>query len=61
METPTRLSCHNKFISAENITIFSVSSDDFLHAFSRSCRTTTAGVINRHIRSKCTKNICDSH
>ena len=31
METQTRLSYHNKFISAENI-IFSVSSDDFLHA-----------------------------
>ena len=29
METKTRLSCHNKFISAENIVgIFSVSSDD---------------------------------
>ena len=33
METQTWLSCHNKFISAENITILSVSSDDFLHAF----------------------------
>ena len=32
METQTRLSCHDKFISAENITILSVSSDDFLHA-----------------------------
>ena len=34
METQTRLSRHNKFISAENIVgIFSVSSDDFfLHA-----------------------------
>ena len=32
METQTRLSRHNKFISAENITIFSVSSDDYLHA-----------------------------
>ena len=32
METQTRLSRHNKFISAENIVgIFSVSSDDFLH------------------------------
>ena len=30
METQTRLSRHNKFISAENIVgIFSVSSDDF--------------------------------
>ena len=28
----TRLSCHNKFISAENITILSVTSDDYLHA-----------------------------
>ena len=32
METQTRLSRHNKFISAENITILSVSSDDHLHA-----------------------------
>ena len=33
METQTRLSRHNKFISAENIVgIFSVSSDDSLHA-----------------------------
>ena len=32
MEPQTWLSCHNKFISAENITIFSISSDDFLHA-----------------------------
>ena len=33
METQTRLSRHNKFISAENITILSVSSDDYLHAY----------------------------
>ena len=33
METKTWLSRHYKFISAENITIFSVSSNDFLHAF----------------------------
>ena len=32
METQTRLSRHKKFISAENITILSVSSDDYLHA-----------------------------
>ena len=32
METQTRLSRHNKFISAEDIVgIFSVSSDDSLH------------------------------
>ena len=30
METQTWLSRHYKFISAENITILSVSSDDFL-------------------------------
>ena len=37
METQTRLNRHNKFISAENIiAIFSVSSDDSLHALS--CR-----------------------
>ena len=29
METQTLLSCHNEFISAENITILSVSSDDY--------------------------------
>ena len=33
MVTQTWLSRHYKFISAENITILSVSSDDFLHAF----------------------------
>ena len=32
MDTQTCLSRHNKFISAENITLFSVSSDDYLHA-----------------------------
>ena len=32
METQTQLSRHNRFISAENITILSVSSDDYLHA-----------------------------
>ena len=31
MGTQTRLSRHYKFISAENITILSVSSDDYLH------------------------------
>ena len=30
METQTPLSRHNKFISAENITIPSVSADDYL-------------------------------
>ena len=29
MVTQTWLGCHNKFISAENITILSVSSDDY--------------------------------
>ena len=33
METQTWLSRHYKFISAENITILSVSSDGILHAF----------------------------
>ena len=32
MATQTRLSRHNKFISEENITILSVSSNDYLHA-----------------------------
>ena len=39
METQTWLSCHYKIISAENITILSVSSDDFLHAILKVCRT----------------------
>ena len=33
MERQTWLSRHYKFISVGNITILSVSSDDFLHAF----------------------------
>ena len=32
MEIKTWLNCHNKFILTENITVLSVSSDDFLHA-----------------------------
>ena len=32
METQTWLSCYYNFISAENITLLSVSSDNFLHA-----------------------------
>ena len=32
METQTRLSRHNEFILVENITILSISSDDYLHA-----------------------------
>ena len=39
METQTWFSRHNKSISAENITILSVSSDDFLHAFLEVART----------------------
>ena len=35
METQARLSRHDKFISVENITILSDSSDDYLHAFRR--------------------------
>ena len=31
METQSRLSRHNKFISAENITILSISSDDYFY------------------------------
>ena len=32
MESQTRLSRHNKSILMENITILSLSSDDYLHA-----------------------------
>ena len=46
METQTRLSRHNKFISAENITILSVSSDDYLHA-SLSSQSSKCGVTVR--------------
>ena len=46
METQTRLSHHNKFISAENITIFSVSSDNYLHA-SLSSHSSKCGVTVR--------------
>ena len=44
METQTRLSRHNKFISAENIiAILPVSSDDALHA-SLSSQSSKCGV-----------------
>ena len=46
MATQTRLSRHNKFISAENITILSVSSDDYLHA-SLSSQSSKYGVTVR--------------
>ena len=47
METQTRLSRHNKFISTENIiTILSVSSDDYLHA-SLSSQSSKCGVTVR--------------
>ena len=32
MEIQTRLSRHNNFMLAENISVLSVSSDDYLHA-----------------------------
>ena len=48
METQTRLSHHNKFISAENITLFSVSSDDYLHA-SLSSQSSKCGFSHRFI------------
>ena len=41
--TQTWLSRHNKFISAENITILSISSDDYLHA-SLSSQSSKCGV-----------------
>ena len=43
METQTRLSRHNKIISAENITILTVSSDEYLHA-SLSSQSSKRGV-----------------
>ena len=44
----TRLSRHHKFISAENITILSVSSDDYLHA-SLSLQSSKCGVTGFYI------------
>ena len=44
METQSRLSRQNKFISAENITILSVSSDDYLHT-SLSSQSSKYGVV----------------
>ena len=49
METQTRLSHHNKFILAENITILSVSSDDYLHA-SLSSQSSECGVTEDKIK-----------
>ena len=46
METQTRLSRHDKFISAQNITILSISSDDSLHA-SLSSKSSNCGVTVR--------------
>ena len=46
METQTRLRRHNEFISAENITILSVTSDDYLHA-SLSFQSSECGVTVR--------------
>ena len=46
METQARLSRYNKFISAENIIILSVSLDDFLHA-SLSSQSSKCGVTVR--------------
>ena len=46
METQTRLSRHNKFILAENIVIFSVSLDDYLHA-SLTLQSCKSGVTDR--------------
>ena len=46
METQTRLCHHDEFISAENITILSVSSDDYLHA-SLSSQSSKCGVTVR--------------
>ena len=51
MEIQTRLSRHNKFISAENITILSVSSDDYLHA-SLSSQSRKCGVTVRPSEDK---------
>ena len=56
METQTWLSCHNKFISVKNITILSVSSDDFLRTileFAEQQTWNTTEIVNRGIRSKC--------
>ena len=46
MEAQTQLSRHNKFISVENITILSISPDDYLHA-SLSSQSSKCGVTVR--------------
>ena len=51
METPTWLSGHNKFISADNIIIISVSSDDYLHG-SLSSKSSECGVTVRILEIK---------
>ena len=51
MEAQTRLSRHNKFISAENIiTILSVSSDDSLHASLSSLSCYCPGTLTGYFR-----------
>ncbi len=59
METQTRLSRHNKFISVENLTIFSVSSDDYLHvslSSQSSQRTVTPHLLLCDEREACKKS-----
>ena len=51
MATQSRLSHHNKFISAENITILSVSSDDYLHA-SLSLQSSKCGCYSSYSEDK---------
>ena len=51
METQTWLSCNYKFISAGNMTIFSVSSDDFLNAFLEGSATSRNRVSGISIRT----------
>ena len=51
MKTQTRISRHNKFISAENITILPASSDDYLHA-SLSSQRSKCGVTVRIQKTK---------
>ena len=48
METQTQLSRHNKFVSAENVTILSVSSDDYLHASLSSQSSKCGGTVPVH-------------
>ena len=52
METQTWLSCHYKFILAENITILSVSSDAFLEVVEQQMWSYSLYLTNKKIKNE---------